>query len=512
MISVTDTTRSKKSSANKRPVRVILTTADALQSNAHAHEEWDAVARRVRVIAENESRGCLGNSGLFMDEDAVFLAIGDVHLGTACSGVPDEISSWGIDPRELTPAAALGLSVDFAIKQKLDAVLFAGDIVESTNARFEAILPLEAGIRRLLEAGIEVIAVAGNHDVEALPRLADLIEGFTLLGAGGRWEARTITKNQMPVAEVVGWSFGEKYVRQSPVAQLLAEPMPMPSSPVPRIGLLHADLDASGGYYAPIRQAELDNTGYDAWLLGHIHKPSFESLSGSKKSLPSGYLGSLVGLDPSETGPHGPWLFRVSDGGVLPLEQVPLAPLRWEHVSVSIDGLEHVEDVPDRLLDEAAKFVRHLGESGTALRALGLRVRLTGSSSIYEEIRQRVAQSEWKGLGRVVDGTAVFFDKIVDAMELRLDLVEIAKGADPAALMAQRLLTLECDDDPSRALLEKARAELSAVAREDLWSPVQDHRNATDPLSDDALRDLLVRSGRAALNAMLSNNAQAETS
>ena len=219
-----------------------------------------------------------------MEEGAAILAIGDVHLGTACSGVPDEISSWGLDPGELTPAAALKLSIDFAIEQKLDAVLFAGDVVESTNARFEAMLPLEEGIRRLLDAGIQVIAVAGNHDVEALPRLAALIDGFTLLGAGGRWESRAITKNKAPVAEVIGWSFGERFVRQSPVAQLLAEPLEKPSSPIPRIGLLHADLDASGGHYAPIRQAELDNTGYDAWLLGHIHKPSLDSLTASTDS------------------------------------------------------------------------------------------------------------------------------------------------------------------------------------------------------------------------------------
>lgn len=447
-----------------------------------------------------------------MDEGAAILAIGDVHLGTSCSGVPNEISSWGLDPTELTPAAALKLSVDFAIEQKLDAVLFAGDVVESTNARFEAMQPLEEGIRRLLGAGIQVIAVAGNHDVEALPRLAALMDGFTLLGAGGRWESRTITKNNAPVAEVIGWSFGERFVRQSPVAELLAEPIEKPSSPIPRIGLLHADLDASGGHYAPIRQAELDNTGYDAWLLGHIHKPSLERLAASTGSQPSGYLGSLVGLDPSEAGPHGPWLLRVHYDGTLHMEQVPLAPLRWEHVSVSIDGLEHIEDVPDRLLGEAGNFVSQLGESGTAPRALGLRVRLTGTSPQYEEIRQRIAAGEWNGLGRVVDGTAVFFNKIIDAMELPLDLAEIAKGDDPAALMAQRLLTLEHEDEQSRALIEKARAELGNFTREDLWSPVQDHRNATDPLSDDALRDLLLRSGKAALNAMLSGNAQVDPS
>ena len=285
-----------------------------------------------------------------MDDSAAILAIGDVHLGTGCSGVPDVVPSWGVDLAELTPAAALKRAAEFAIEREVDAVLLAGDVVESTNARFEAMLPLEGCIRRLVEAGIEVIAVAGNHDVEALPRLASLIDGFSLLGAGGKWESRTVRKNNNPVAEIVGWSFGERFVRQSPVAQLLLEPLQRTSTLVPRIGLLHADLDASGGHYAPIRKAELDDTGYDAWLLGHIHKPSLESSSARPGARPSGYLGSLVGLDPSETGPHGPWLLRVQDGGALHLEQIPLAPIRWEEISISVEGLEHVEDVADRLL------------------------------------------------------------------------------------------------------------------------------------------------------------------
>ena len=282
-----------------------------------------------------------------MTDEAAILAIGDVHLGTRCSGVADVVSSWGIDPNALTPAAALKRAADFAIERQVDAVLFAGDVVESANARFEAMPPLEQCVRRLVAAGIEVIAVAGNHDVEALPRMASLVDGFTLLGAGGRWGSQTITRNEAPVAEIVGWSFGERFVRQSPVAQLLSEPLEALSSGVPRIGLLHADLDASGGYYAPIRRAELDDTGYDAWLLGHIHKPSIDSLSAGTDSRPAGYLGSLVGLDPSETGPHGPWLLTLRVGGGLQLEQVPLAPLRWEPVSISIDGLEHVDDVAD---------------------------------------------------------------------------------------------------------------------------------------------------------------------
>ncbi len=443
-----------------------------------------------------------------MNEGTSILAIGDVHLGTVCSGVPDGIASLGVAVEELAPAAALRLSVDLAIENRIDAVLFAGDVVESTNARFEAMAPLEEGVRRLLDAGIEVIAVAGNHDVEALPRLAALIDGFTLLGAGGQWEARMISKDGSPVVQVVGWSFREARVRQSPVAELLKQPLPAPSPPVARIGLLHADLDASGGHYAPIRQAELDDTGYDAWLLGHIHKPSLGTLSASAGTRPCGYLGSLVGLDPSETGPHGPWLLDVSHDGNIDLRQVPLAPLRWEPMAVRVDGLEHLDDVRDRLMREAERLVRRLGEGAPLPRALGLRVQLTGTSGCFEEIRRWIAGGEWNSMGRIVDGAAVFFNRIIDSMELRLNLAEIASGDDPAALMAQRLLMLRYDDDRSRALLDKARAELTELAGEPVWQPVHEHRNATDPLSDDALREVLFQAGKAALNTMLSGREQ----
>ena len=441
-----------------------------------------------------------------MDERAQILAVGDVHLGTSCSGVPDFVWSLGIDPRELTPAAALERATNLAIEQDVDAVVFAGDVVESTNARFEAIPPLEDCIRRLRDAEVEVIAVAGNHDVEALPRLASLLDGFTLLGAGGRWESKAVTRNDVPVAEIVGWSFGERFVRQSPVAQLLSEPLEPVSTSVPRIGLLHADLNASGGHYAPVRQFELDDTGYDAWLLGHIHKPSIERLSASMDSRPSGYLGSLVGLDPSETGPRGPWILRVHDGRGLHLEHIPLAPLRWEQVTISVEGLEHAEDVEDRLSSEAAELVRRIGREGPAPRAVGLIARLTGSSPCHEDIGKRLNAGKWDDLGRVVDGTAVFFSKIVATMTPQLDLAEIAKGDDPAALMARRLMVLEQNDDKSRDLLDEARAALAGIARDERWSVVNEHRSATDPLSNQALRDVLLRSGMTALNAMLSQN------
>ena len=58
-----------------------------------------------------------------------------------------------------------------------------------------------------------------------------------------------------------------------------------------------------------------------------------------------------------------------------------------------MDGLEHVEDVPDRLLDVAQEALPGaLAQAGPVPRALGLRVQLTGTCSVaYDDIRKWIA-------------------------------------------------------------------------------------------------------------------------
>ncbi len=74
---------------------------------------------------------------------AKILAISDVHFGIRCSGLPNNVSDWGVEPRDFSPASALSAAVDLELKEKVDGVFFAGDVVDSTNARFEVIQSLE---------------------------------------------------------------------------------------------------------------------------------------------------------------------------------------------------------------------------------------------------------------------------------------------------------------------------------------------------------------------------------
>lgn len=433
-------------------------------------------------------------------DDLVLLAIGDVHLGTRPSSLPDDLDEWGVAPRTLTPEAALRSAVDLAIARKVDAVLFAGDVVESSNARFEALRPLEAAVKRLLGAGIRVLGVAGNHDVEALPRLADMIEGFELIGRGGRWEAILLEKNGRPAAEILGWSFPEKQVRTSPVADLVRNPIASHAAAVPRLGLLHGDLDASGGVYAPFTSAQLGEAGADAWLLGHIHKPSLSAASGTG---PRGYLGSLVGLDPGERGGHGPWMIRVGRDGVVAAEHLQVAPLRWELVDCEIGEDDDPDTVGDRIISEAARLASELQAQGPVPAVLGVRIRLKGRTHHYDALQRAIRDRQWRYSNRRVGDTLVFIDKVIDAMALAHDLAELSRGDNPLAILARKLLVLERPGEDRAALLDAARAHAQALANDSRWSALANERDATQPLSDDALVDRLIRTGTAALSELL---------
>ena len=122
------------------------------------------------------------------------LFVGDIHLGRRPTRLPDELA--GLRPADLGPAAAWSATVAHALAERVDAVVLAGDVVESLGDRFEAYGHLQGGVARLTEAGIPVIGVAGNHDVLALPHLAQQVPGFQLLGAGGTWAHADVTRRR----------------------------------------------------------------------------------------------------------------------------------------------------------------------------------------------------------------------------------------------------------------------------------------------------------------------------
>jgi len=423
------------------------------------------------------------------------LAIGDVHLGRRPSRLPAFLEEHGITAAQLTPEAALRTAVERAIAESVDAVVFAGDLVESLNARFEALRSLEAVVHRLVAADIAVFAVAGNHDVEALPRLAQLIPEFTLLGQGGEWQSFTLQRGGIDVAELVGWSFPVAQVHESPLPALRSGPLVSSTSGLPRIGVLHADVDAAGGPYAPVSRSELEALPLDAWLLGHLHRPTL-----SPGPRPIGYLGSLLGLDPSETGLHGPWLVHARGPGQVEAEQLPLAPLHWDHQEVDISALGSVADLDAELGAALLQCARAQRAAGGQACAIGVRPRLVGETDQSRELRRALASDQLDELARDLDGALVFVDSIVDETRVRVDLAAQAAGADPPALLARKLLALEEGGEEAATLIQNLRRELLREVEDPRWAELE---GAEERLSDAAIAEQLRQVARDALGELL---------
>lgn len=441
--------------------------------------------------------------------ETTILFVGDMHLGRLPSRVPADTGGRLPSPAELGPGAAWRRAAQAAVELGVDAVALAGDVVHGSNDLFEGASELDAGLAILAQARIPVVAVAGNHDTHLLPGLARR-GALTLLGEGGTWGAFDLAPAGRVPVRIVGWSFPAPHWEASP----LATPPPPPPPGVATLGLLHADLDAAASRYAPVAGAALAATGYAGWYLGHVHRPDEPTGDGSPF-----YLGSLTGLDPSETGRHGPVLVRIG-GGRPEATRLPLAPLLWLGTSLDLgDAREPARDLPQLVRAALEDAVLALdGGPGQAL-AVGVRLALRGAVAEPAAVRRAAAaltenQDAWLRVG----AASCFLEKLEVEVGQRLDLAALAGTADAAGLVARRILALEGAaavpgiDDPGAwraALLREARAHLAEVDAQPAFAALaaaadrDTDRNADQNADNDAARREALTAARVVLEHLL---------
>jgi exonuclease SbcD len=104
-----------------------------------------------------------------------FLHIADIHLGCR---------RYNLDERTKDFARAwLDVVDDHAIANKVDFVLISGDFFNARRVEPEAMNHAIAGLERLREAGIPVVAIEGNHDQHE----ADSVSRFSWMRSLSRW-------------------------------------------------------------------------------------------------------------------------------------------------------------------------------------------------------------------------------------------------------------------------------------------------------------------------------------
>lgn len=387
------------------------------------------------------------------------LLVGDVHLGRRPVGLDEVLTTLGIPAETLSPAAALGSVVDEALARAPRGVVFAGDVVDQDQDRFEAYPHLERAVARLVREGVSVYAVAGNHDSVVLPRLAERVGDFRLLGAGGRWE-RVEIPGEGPPIDLLGWSFPSRRFSGSPLEGTGFNDVADGTRPdATVIGVLHGDLDASGSSYAPVRRVALEETPLHACFLGHVHRP--DDLDSSR---PIGYLGSLVGLDAGEPGPHGPW--RISVGrGVVAAEQVPLGPVRFETLTVGLDDESAVDEDAVHQAVERAALARLRDEPALAdewLQLVVARATLTGRLADRRAVRALVKRHSPNDTVFHRGAVPIVVQCVLDETRVAVDLETLASEPSPVGHVARRLISLH--DGPNTGLLKRVGEVIAQVA------------------------------------------------
>ena len=395
-------------------------------------------------------------SGGTVEGDMKLLCAADLHLGRQASRLPEDLEA----PRSrLTPAEAWRRLVSVAVEENVAAVVIAGDVLDDENDFFEAYGDLKSGAQRLSDAGIQLVAVAGNHDTEVLPRLAAAVEGVRVLGAGGVWENHSLDDGSDSV-NIVGWSWPDRWVTASPLSGLDAVLGTL--DPAVTIGLLHCDLDQPQSRYAPVASADLERGRVDAWLLGHVHKPSF---SRAQSGAWSGYLGSVFAADPGEAGDRGAWLLEVR-GENVSVTRVPLSPVLYDSVTVDVTAVSASEDVRaliTQALDDHRESVLDPEDGGPL--AVGLSLTVTGRTGLAGQVRRHLERDDPKGLRPMLDGISYFVHDVRTEVAPERDLAALSRRDDPIGLLARRLQVIEGPPSAERtALLERVRAEMLKVA------------------------------------------------
>lgn len=267
-----------------------------------------------------------------------------------------------------------GYLVDYAI-DNAQAVVIAGDLLRShRSARIDELVVLIEGLKKLVSAGLEVIAIRGNHDP---PDLGDLLKeavpGVRYFSSPARLELGRV------VFSLVPWWEGQKPQDVVDAAEGLGGD----------ILALHTTLEgavASSGFVFEEAVPLESMCAYKMVVSGHIHK--FQVL---KESPFIFYPGSLEPADFGEAGDEKGFVVVDLDDMSWEFVRVPHAELMVARASA---------DQLDGIFNSAGGKVVRLVLSGTAGQLAELDreaiAKLAAEAGVrHLDVQYEVAQAEF---------------------------------------------------------------------------------------------------------------------
>ena len=395
-----------------------------------------------------------------------FVHAADLHLDTPFSGVGRTDAAVATALRDASLDAWDDL-VSCTLRERAVLLVLAGDIYDGPDRGLRPQMRLLSGLRRLVEQGVRVVMVHGNHDPRGTgwSAVRDWPAGVTICPSDGV-ASTVVERDGHRLATVYGVSHA-----RADEGRNLARLLRRGPEPGLHLGVVHCSVGADPEHaaYAPCSLEDLRAGGMDYWALGHVHR---------RRTLLAGdpcyacYPGNLQGrsLSPGERGAKGALVVECDDahGVIAPPRFVPLDRVRF--VPLELDAA----DWPD-----VAAATQGVLAALTALRAapehegrgLVVRVFLRGVPAADPAWQAAAADLRTQVLEGVAGWTPfVWCESVRLGLRVVLDRAAIAGRGDFAAELVAHATALAADPAALEALLAEIDAGLpagiAAVARE----------------------------------------------
>ncbi len=378
--------------------------------------------------------------------------------------------------------------VDLCLHEGVDALLLSGDLYDGDQTSMKTARFLAGEMGRLHQAGIRTFIVRGNHD--ALSRITrELTLPPSAKVFGGRAEAVSIHSASGMEVAIHGVSFAQAHAPESLLPKYRAA---LPG--VANLGLMHTSLAGTPGHdaYAPCSLADLSQTGFDYWALGHIHKRDVPKTKGSVV-MP----GMPQGRDINEAGAKSVTLVTIGDDGKISLEERVTSVAEFVRVPVDLEGATEWQEIAPRMTQalEAARAATR-SEHMVARLVLKGRTPLAWRMRRDGDILRAEADQRASLVGRG------WIDKV--EVECLPDVPEQAgpPAADPLQEL-RRLVDEEIISSPelqaqALALADELRGQLPPECRHILGRDAEEFRHSVSSLLSGGAEDVLARlDGRA---------------
>ena len=400
-----------------------------------------------------------------------FIHASDLHIDSPLRGL-DRYEGAPVERLRTATRGALERLIDKAISERVDFVIFSGDLYDCDWQDFHTGLFFREQMVRLGRAGICVFIVQGNHDAQGvISKQLVLPSNVTVFSSRS---AHTIRIDELSVA-IHGRSFPERAVDEDLV--------PSYPAPVPgffNIGMLHTSLTGRVGHdtYAPTDLPTLVAKGYDYWALGHVHV--WEVVCEQPRIV---FPGNLQGRHANETGAKGCELVTV-EAGRIEAEFVALDVVRWSQVSVPLDSVDRLEALSDAFHHALEPVL-----IGTTDRLHAVRVTLTGSTELHrlEANQPGTLAAAMYAAAQDVTEAEIWIEQVRLELSTPLDRAQAALRQDAVGELVRLVDSIA--GDPAE-LMRRAQADLG-----DLLSSMPQEVAAGDvPRLDDVeeLRQLLM--------------------